>query len=392
MMNVLLIEDNPDDVTFIEEELAQASGGPYHLEHAGTLAAGLKRLAREGIDVLLTDLGLPDSKGLDTFRRLRREVPHLPIIVLTGCADESVGLVAVSEGAQEFLLKSEIQSAHLARTLRYAVQRHSHSKASPQAAQSAKAGMVIGFIGAKGGVGTSTVALNVALALAKRGERVTAAEVRPTFGTFAVQLKLNPVPNLGDLLEGKGKSGMDELQQQLRKTSLMRHPAGLHVLFGPQQAQHCKEMEPAQAETLVQWLAETADFSILDLSTYPTAANRAILSRCHRLVIVLERDVASASLGRGLLDLLNSWDAGTSLAGAVIVNRAPVAVPMRLLDLRTQFNCPILGVIPPAPDLCNLALNRGTPVVLLEPSNATVLALNELAERLSGQQVRRVDF
>jgi pilus assembly protein CpaE len=391
-MNILLIEDNPDDVTYIEEELAQASGTPYKLEHAGTLSAGLKRLVRGGIDLVLTDLGLPDSKGLETVRRLRKDGPYLPIVVLTGYGDEWLGLSAVREGAQECLLKQELPGSNLTRTLRHAIQRHSRSRSALAVAPAAKQGMVIGFVGAKGGVGTSTVAVNVAVSLARRRKTVVAAEVRPSFGTFASLLKLDPTPNLGDFLEANAPSGAERLKQKLKQTSLKQHSSGLRVLFGPQRPQHYHEMEPVQAETVVQGLAESGDFSILDLPAHPSETNRAVLTACQRLVIVLERDTASAAAARALQELLNSWYGGKNVAGAVLVNRAPVAVPTGLQDLRAQLGCPILGVIPAAPDLCNAALHRGMPVVLLDPTHASALALSELAERLSAPFIRSVAF
>src|SRR5438105_1256063 len=126
-MRVLLIEDNPDDVLFVQEELAQAGRGDWAVESASLLSAGLTRLARGGVDVLLTDLGLPDSQGLDTLRRVREQAPELPIVVLTGTGDDALGLQAVSEGAQDYLYKGEVQGRALLRTIRFAMQRRSRS-------------------------------------------------------------------------------------------------------------------------------------------------------------------------------------------------------------------------------------------------------------------------
>ena len=122
-MLVLLIEDNPDDAVLIEIELEDERGRDLRLEHVSTLEQGLQRLSEGGVDVVLTDLGLPDSQGLDTFRRIRAEAPDVPIVVLTGNTDESIGLAAVGEGAQEFLCKSELRNSSLMRTIRFAIRR-----------------------------------------------------------------------------------------------------------------------------------------------------------------------------------------------------------------------------------------------------------------------------
>jgi two-component system, sensor histidine kinase and response regulator len=120
---VLLIEDNPGDADLIREYLRDVRVSRIELEHAGTLADGLQRLAHEPFDAVLVDLGLPDSCGLDTFRRVRSQASDAAIIVASGVGDESLALEAVQEGAQDYLVKGEIDSGNLERALRYAIER-----------------------------------------------------------------------------------------------------------------------------------------------------------------------------------------------------------------------------------------------------------------------------
>lgn len=122
-VNVLLIEDNPGDARLIREMLREARGVRVNVHHADRLAAGLERLAEPGIDVLLLDLSLPDSHGLETFTRAHAAAPRVPIVVLSGLADETLALRAVQEGAQDYLLKGQVESALLARSRRYAIER-----------------------------------------------------------------------------------------------------------------------------------------------------------------------------------------------------------------------------------------------------------------------------
>ena len=121
-INVLLIEDNPYDTFLIEEMLAEASGA-FDLAHTERLAAGLERLAEGGVDVLLLDLSLPDSQGFDTFARACAQVPTIPIVVLTGLDDELVAVRAVREGAQDYLVKGQVDGNLLARAIHYAIER-----------------------------------------------------------------------------------------------------------------------------------------------------------------------------------------------------------------------------------------------------------------------------
>jgi serine phosphatase RsbU (regulator of sigma subunit) len=122
-VTALLIEDNRGDARLIQEYLGEVEGLAFRLEHADRLAAGLERLARGGIDVVLLDLSLPDSRGLDTFVRLHAAAPEVPVVVLTGFNDEILAIKAVQEGAEDYLVKGSVTSSLLARSLRYAIER-----------------------------------------------------------------------------------------------------------------------------------------------------------------------------------------------------------------------------------------------------------------------------
>ena len=120
---VLLIEDNPGDARLIQLMLEDSGGGLFELEHVEKLAEGIDRLARGGIAIVLSDLSLPDSNGLDTFSRLYARAPNVPIIVLSGLNDNTVAVQAVHEGAQDFLVKGQVESEFLVRALRHAIER-----------------------------------------------------------------------------------------------------------------------------------------------------------------------------------------------------------------------------------------------------------------------------
>src|SRR5262245_21799882 len=104
-IHILLIEDNPGDAELLEVMLAQVSGAPFSLECADRLAKGLARLSAGGIDIVLLDLSLPDSHGLDTFRSVKAAAPSVPIVVLSGTSDEMLAVKAVHEGSQDYLVK-----------------------------------------------------------------------------------------------------------------------------------------------------------------------------------------------------------------------------------------------------------------------------------------------
>jgi putative nucleotidyltransferase with HDIG domain len=118
---ILLLEDNPADVLFMREAL---SDSPWlDLTDFERLSQGLDELERTQYDLILADLGLPDSSGIKTLEKLVEQAPHLPVIVLTGLSDEKVGIEAVRLGAQDYWIKGQLQKINLARTIRYAIER-----------------------------------------------------------------------------------------------------------------------------------------------------------------------------------------------------------------------------------------------------------------------------
>ena len=122
-LKILLVEDNPGDARLIREMLAEAGNDLFTLEWSSTLAAGLDRLSRSEIDLVLLDLGLPDSLGLDTFIKAYAHAPEVPFVVLSGLSDETLALTAVRQGAQDYLFKHETDSNQLLRAIRYATER-----------------------------------------------------------------------------------------------------------------------------------------------------------------------------------------------------------------------------------------------------------------------------
>jgi serine phosphatase RsbU (regulator of sigma subunit) len=121
---ILLVEDSRMFVEMTREMLACAEGTKFVLESADRVRTGLARLGTEKFDLVLLDLSLPDGSGLSTFVRVHNFAPHVPIIVLTGLDDETLAVQSVRQGAQDYLLKPDLNIRTLLRAVRYAIERH----------------------------------------------------------------------------------------------------------------------------------------------------------------------------------------------------------------------------------------------------------------------------
>ena len=121
-MRILIIEDNPGDIQLIQEMLKEGPGN-LTISAAERLGVGLDILSSQDIDLVLLDLGLPDSRGLETLVRLQEGFPRLPVLIMTSIADESLAVQAIRLGAQDYLVKGQLDGGLLRHALAYAGER-----------------------------------------------------------------------------------------------------------------------------------------------------------------------------------------------------------------------------------------------------------------------------
>lgn len=122
-MKILLIEDNIDDVDYLKEILAGETRPAFKIENIPRLADGLDLISKNGIDLVLLDLSLPDSGQMETIGKMSPVALYVPVIVLTGLDDEKIGLRAIQEGMQDYLVKGRFDRPMLTRSILYAVRR-----------------------------------------------------------------------------------------------------------------------------------------------------------------------------------------------------------------------------------------------------------------------------
>ena len=122
VLSIMLIEDSAEDAQLVREML-EDRGYDYVLKRTDRLSSGLRLLEEEFFDVLLLDLGLPDSAGFDALTQIRNQAPPLPIIILTGLSDEALAVKAISLGAQDYLVKGNFATDALYRSISHSIER-----------------------------------------------------------------------------------------------------------------------------------------------------------------------------------------------------------------------------------------------------------------------------
>src|SRR2546427_5380227 len=176
-LTILLIEDSPDYAELVQRWLSAGGETAFALNWTDSLAIGLNRLNQGGVDLVLLDLGLPDSEGWETFARTRADGHNVPVIILSAGDSDPLALQMIQDGADDYLIKSTCTRDLLVKAVRYALVRHKQTAKNATEASSGET-HIIGVLGAKGGVGTTTVACNLASELRHQtGKKVLLADL-----------------------------------------------------------------------------------------------------------------------------------------------------------------------------------------------------------------------
>src|SRR5712692_3118352 len=274
-ITVLLIEDTPEYAELVQRWLSSRGETEFLLNWTDSLTAGLERLARGGVDVILLDLGLPDSNGLETFTAARVHAAGVPIVLLSGSDTESLALEMVREGAQDYLVKSACTSELLVKAIQYAILR-----ASGQTGNAGEQCRVIGVLGTKGGVGATTVACALALELRLQTDQaVLLADLDVSAGLVGFYMNTKTEYSVLD-----AASNVVRLDQSLWE-GMVAHAAGdLNIVGSPGLL---GALEP-EAEKLRDVLTVVRGFYrwiVVDLGRL-NGLSMALLERVHELALV----------------------------------------------------------------------------------------------------------
>ena len=374
-MTTLLIVDDDENNRLVLHDCLEDDG--YTLLEAENGEQAVKIASVSKPDLILLDVQMPVMDGHEALRKLKsqEETCNIPVIMVTALDLDMQVAMFLEDGAMDHIAKPF--STMVVRARVKAALRNRMPQVS-SAGQTDQTGKVISFIGAKGGVGTTTVALNVASSLALRKESVIAAEFRPYFGTFTQHLSLLPTDNLASLVseesEGISAGHLEKL--------LVRHASGLQVLLGPQANEGYLEITPDQANSIVQTLRSKANYVIIDLPYQPSEAIQTVLRQSDFVCLVVEREAASLQAALVMLKLLQSRGVIGSRVGAIIVNRARSSSQLNVAHIQKNLPCRLIGVVPPEPELCEKAVNEGIPVVMAQPESLWAESLTHLADRL----------
>lgn len=398
---ILLVDDDPNLIKMMSLVLERAG---YRLEVATNGVEALSMVENARPDLVLLDVMMPFMTGIDVCRRLRgrAETRHMPIIIMSALGDVDDKVKGFEAGADDYLAKPIHPRELLARINAVLTRtRVGHGRKAH----------TVAVIGAKGGVGVTSVAVNVGVALAQREWAVALAEFHPSRGDLRYHVNVPEVPTLAPLLD----TDPEVLEPADVDKQLMKHSSGLKLLFGPIQLTD-KPFTAQHAEGIITALQRNNDFLLLDVPTDEGPHVRRALELADYVLLVTEPHTLSVLCGRNLLEVLDRWSVGEPL-GVVTVSRVPSGILLTRMEVENEMGLGgskprdttywqaqkegkvekrhgVVATIAPAPEAFQEAVAAGVPIVLLDPSARAARSLAGLAEylveRVESAEVARI--
>jgi Flp pilus assembly CpaE family ATPase len=377
---VLLIEDNPGDARLVQEILSEAEGAPFQVEWVQALLAGLERLTRGDIDVVLLDLSLPDSQGIDSVTTIRAHAPNVAVVVLTGLDNQDFAQQAVLCGAQDYLIKGELNANAFARTLRYAILRQRSKAEAVHTETQAELGRVIGLLGAKGGVGTSTLAIHLSLELKRQtGSRVLLADLDVHSGSIGFLTKTDTPHTIGE-----AANNLLRLDESYWNMIIDRGAEGLEILRSQGYMTLEEQANSERVRHVLRFTRSLYQWIIIDLGRLnPFCA--ALLPDLSDLFLIATLDVPALYEVKQLVSALP--DAGVDIKRLhLIINQTPKRSDYSPSEIGGMLGVPIYAVLPESNAELEEAYTSGK--LLSEKSNLN-RQIARLSARIAGLDVEK---
>ncbi|MBN1583192.1 MAG: response regulator [Anaerolineae bacterium] len=373
-MKAFLVDDNPIALTMLSNALQDAG---YETVVSDNGIEALERIPIERPDVIILDVMMPEMNGFETAQRLRERpaTARIPILLLTARDQVEDRIKGFDSGADDYVIKP-ITPPELIARVRSLVRRAAIYASTEWLAR----GRMVAFLGVKGGVGTTTLAVNTAIALAQQEHDVVLVDLHPWSGAVAVQLGLAPQASLATLAE-KSVSG---ITRNLLESCLERHTSGVQVLAAThQQSRQSGQLDRKQVIRVLEHLESMAKTTVFDAGNGLSSMAVEAVKNSHLTVLVTESDALTLTLAGHLLQQLEQIIlGGDNRLGVVVVNRSSPVSPVTPEEVEKQLGHKVLCVFEYEPEICFHASKTRTPVLLGQPDAGMALQVRKLAKMM----------
>ena len=351
-------------------EQALQRHGYTRIVHDATIAQALVTIDQNGVDLLIVPIDSVDETQLAIIDRLKRREKHMAIVATGESAEPALMLKAMRAGIQEFLVRPLIES-EVATALERLTRRTTHEVTD---------GQVFAVFGSKGGVGTSTVAVNLGHALTQGNPdaRVGVADFALPGGDVRLLLNVRPPYDLGDIA-----SKIDRLDSDLLHSVMVPATDRLFVLAAPERPEADEEVDANVAASIVRQMRSTFHFSVLDCEHRLNDRSLAALDAADRIVLLTELKVPALRAAQRMLGVFRRLGYPNEKLG-VVVNRYQSGDVVSPAEASEVLKTEIFFRLPNDYMTCSRAATDGVPVGVHAPQSKLAASYRQLAQRLSG--------
>ena len=360
---ILIVDDDPDALTLIGLTLERRG---YSVLKASGGTEALMMIENDRPDLILLDLMMPHMDGYEVCRRIKADprLGGIPVVMLTAKAQMASQVEGYRVGADDYVTKP-VHPDDLASHIRAVLERVKERKASHAG------GRAVGVIGVKGGVGTTTIAVNVAATLAG-SRRTILADYDPS-GTVAIHLGLD-VPPAVDTLYARE---IESIDRDVVSAAVLDHSSGLRAMPAG-----TRTLSSEQAVVILNRLLEQCDICVLDLGGGLSDVARAVLPRCDLVVIAIDSDRAAVLQAQRMLLALTEMGVARTRLRLVWANRSGLEVQTALGTIRAAMGDESVHIVDAAIGSAYRSVETGQPLVLGEPDSPAAAALRGLAHSI----------
>jgi pilus assembly protein CpaE len=368
---ILIVDDDLDSLKLIGLML-QRQGYEVVAANAGMQA--LSKAASDHPNLIILDVMMPDMDGYEVCRRLRAnpETRSIPIIMFTAKTLVDDKVAGFEAGADDYLTKPT-HPAELASRVKNVLARTATQPKNKEVAR----GTAIGIIGVKGGVGTSTVALNLTAALHARGENPLLADFRLGAGSIGPMLGLNQITGMANVLN----KPVTEIRTGLIEREVVLHQSGLRVLLSSYRSKEAQlAYSPEAASALIRTLRATGALTIYDLGSGLPPMTAKLQRDMDQIILIVEPNPVSLILARDILQEIETPSSGADRIHIVVVNRIQSTLQTPWHEIEHSLSHELLAIIPAAHDHLFTAMRAGSPVVVAQPESPITMQFLKLAD------------
>jgi pilus assembly protein CpaE len=380
---ILIIDDDLDTLRLVGLML-QRQG--YQISAATNGQQGLDKAFEETPDLILLDVMMPGMDGYEVTRRLRQNPSTMetPILMFTAKTQLDDKVIGFEVGANDYLTKpthpSELQTR-----VKALLSRADIKKEAVGAMKSDNQGFVIGVLGARGGLGTTTLAVNLAASLhARTKSEVIVAEMQPGQGALALDLGITSSRGLVDLLS---LNKLNELTRARVYEAIENHPSGLKLLLASDRPRDMHLInQVANYELIIKRLSGLARFVVLDLGMGLQPYAGKILPVCDETLVVLEGVPNTIIHTKALIDDIAALGVSKKKIHVLLNNRIRSDTQLPSSQVQTKLEHEIISTLTPAPELFVQATRVQTPAVLCQPDSLTTRQVGKLVDFMTERE------